>query len=121
MEHKRRYYWGLAAEVFSIMLLSLKGYRIINWRYKCYCGEIDIVAKRFKSLRFIEVKARKDIISAAESISYHQRSRIEKTARHFLMKNQNMKIENIQFDAILVIPWRIPKHINDSWRPDSAW
>ena len=116
MNHKTRYYWGLLAEVLGILLLLSKGYRIIKWRYKSKVGEIDIIAKRFKSLRFIEVKARQDIMIAGESISPWQRKRIEKAAEYFLMKNQHLMVENIQFDAILVLPWRIPKHINDAWR-----
>lgn len=117
MDHKTRYYWGLLAEVLSMLLLMCKGFRILKWRYKSKVGEIDIVAKRFKSLRFIEVKARQDLVTAAESIPPWQRQRIEKTAEYFLMRNQHLDIENIQFDAMLVTPWRIPKHIKDAWRP----
>ena len=55
---KKTYQFGLFAEKIAILLLRLKGYQILKWRYKSYYGEIDIVAKKSRVIIFVEVKAR---------------------------------------------------------------
>ena len=76
---------GHEGEEEACRFITDLGYKIIkrNFNYG-KVGEIDIVAKRFKSLRFIEVKARQDYVTAAESIAPWQRKRIERTAEYFL-------------------------------------
>ena len=49
---------GLRAEMLAAMLLRLKGYRILAQRLKTPAGEIDMVARRGRSLAIVEVKAR---------------------------------------------------------------
>ena len=49
---------GLSAESRAAMFLVAKGYRIVARRWKTPFGEIDIVARRRRTLVFVEVKAR---------------------------------------------------------------
>ncbi|HEV2037873.1 MAG TPA: YraN family protein [Candidatus Eremiobacteraceae bacterium] len=45
-DRKQAHGLGLLAERFAIVLLRLKGYRILACRYQVRNGEIDIVARR---------------------------------------------------------------------------
>jgi putative endonuclease len=60
---------------------------------------------------FAEVKARASLDEAAESINERQRRRIAAAAEVWLAANPNEMIRDIRFDAILVAPGKIPRHI----------
>lgn len=113
---KRAWVRGARAEILCRWWLRLKGYRILarDWRVKV--GEIDLVARRGHVLIFVEVKARRDFATAAESISRHQRQRITRAARAFLASRPELGSLDIRFDAMLVSPLRPPRHITDAWR-----
>ena len=49
---------GDAGEDFAAKLLMLKGYRILERKYRCKVGEIDIIAEKSDKLFFVEVKTR---------------------------------------------------------------
>ncbi|HEV7822172.1 MAG TPA: YraN family protein, partial [Burkholderiales bacterium] len=49
---------GISAEARACAYLILKGYRIPAKRYRTPHGEIDVIARRGKTLIFAEVKAR---------------------------------------------------------------
>lgn len=67
---------GLSAESRAAMLLIAKGYRIAARRWKTPFGEIDIVARRGRTLVFVEVKARETSGDAAESLTARGKQRI---------------------------------------------
>jgi len=69
------------------------------------------VARRRRLLVFVEVKAREDIEEAAWSVSNHQRARIAAAAEAWLARYPDDRIRDIRFDAMLVAPGRIPRHI----------
>ncbi|MDG1020506.1 MAG: YraN family protein [Emcibacteraceae bacterium] len=112
---------GHLGEYFAILFLMVKGYSILEIRYKTKVGEIDIIAKKKNVTIFCEVKARADFESAVYSITDKQKLRIRKAAEQYMshLKNtyQNNKIENEIFrcDMILIVPWRLPKYIENTW------
>ncbi len=63
------------------MLLIAKAYRILARRWKTPFGEIDIVARRRRTLVFVEVKARATLDEAVEAVTerskqpHHRRRR----------------------------------------------
>ena len=81
-------------------------------------GEIDIVARRGGVLAFVEVKARKDSGAAAESFRPRQAGRIVRAAGAFIQSRPALAALDQRFDVILVVPWRLPVHLVDAWRPD---
>ena len=116
----QRYKTGLAAEQLSCWLLRLKGYRILERRMKCPVGEIDILAKRGRTVVAIEVKSRKDLALAREAISPRQWQRVARALDWWRMSHQeNSRLQDydFRFDAVLVSPGRWPCHILDAWRP----
>ena len=107
---------GRTAEGLAVLLLRLKGWRILARRYRTPVGEIDIVARRGRMLAFVEVKARDGATAAAEAAARRQRGRIERAARWFLAHRPDGGWSELRFDVVLVAPWRPPLHIAGAWR-----
>jgi putative endonuclease len=102
---------GISAESRSAAYMVAKGFRIIARRWRSPVGEIDIVARRRSLLVFVEVKARNNLDEAAESITLRQRGRIAAAAEAWLATYPDPSITDIRFDAILVAPGKMPRHI----------
>jgi putative endonuclease len=102
---------GISAESRAAAFLIAKGFRILARRWRSPLGEIDIVARRRHLLVFAEVKARASLAEAAESVDERQRRRIAAAAEIWLAANPDKAIFDVRFDAILVAPGKIPRHI----------
>jgi putative endonuclease len=102
---------GISAESRAAALLITKGFRILARRWRSPVGEIDIIARRRHLLLFVEVKARETLDDAAWSVTERQRFRIVAAAEAWLARNADDRIRDIRFDAMLVAPGRIPRHI----------
>jgi len=101
-KNKQTYYFGILAEKITIFFLRIKGYEIIAWRYKTYCGEIDIIAKKSNIIIFIEVKARRSKTSLEEILKPKQVERIKKAAELFIGRNYSFQQCLLRFDLIEV-------------------
>lgn len=115
---------GRVAETLAVLLLRLKGYRILARRLRLPAGEIDIVAARGRTVAFVEVKARSDLAIAVESVSPRQRRRLQGAAAQFIARAPRHAGADLRFDLMLVAPRRFgvawPRHLVDAWRADSA-
>jgi len=109
---------GISAESRAAAYLIAKGYRILARRWRSPVGEIDIIACRGKLLIFVEVKARDTIQDAAWSVTDRQRSRIAAAAEAWLARAGNHPFHDMRFDAVLVAPGRIPRHIPAAFDSD---
>ena len=96
---KTTYKKGIFAEYYACAFLMLKGYRILKLRYKTKVGEIDIVAKRWNTIAFIEVKFRNNLDDAIEAVTVKSQSRIRRCSEHYLLVN-NHESHMIRFDVI---------------------
>lgn len=103
--------WGLSAESRAAAYLIAKGYRIVARRWRSPVGEVDIVARRRQVLVFVEVKARAQLDSAAESVTERQQRRIAAAAAAWLSQHPDDGTCDIRFDAVLIAPGRLPRHI----------
>jgi len=110
-ERQAAFQVGISAESRAAVLLIAKGFRILARRWRSPLGEIDIVARRRQLLVFAEVKARASLDEAAESVNERQRRRIAAAADVWLATNPDATIRDIRFDAILVAPGKMPRHI----------
>jgi len=118
-DRRRAFRRGHWAERLCAAHLRLRGYRVIARRLRTPAGEIDLVARRAGTLAVIEVKARADESAAAEAITARQRARILDATRWFLAGRRDLAALSVRFDAMLVTPWRWPRHVADAWRPDA--
>jgi putative endonuclease len=106
---------GLSAESRAAALLIAKGYRIAARRWKSPLGEVDIVARRRRTLVFVEVKARARLDDAAFAVTERQRRRIIAGAQAWLARHPDDVQWAIRFDAILVAPRSLPRHIANAF------
>jgi putative endonuclease len=109
---------GLSAESRAAAYLIAKGYRISARRFRSPVGEVDIVARRGRVLVFVEVKARSTLDAAAESLQVRQQRRIAAAASFWLSLNPHDMDSEIRFDAVLVAPGKIPRHIQAAFEAE---
>lgn len=102
---------GLSAESRACAYLIAKGYRIAARRFKTPVGEIDIVARRGRTLVFVEVKARAALDAAAEAVTPRTRRRIVAAAQAWLTAHPDDVMRDMRFDVVLVAPGRLPRHL----------
>jgi putative endonuclease len=114
-ERQAAFRTGISAESRAAALLVAKGFRILARRWKSPVGEIDIVARRRSLLVFVEVKARNNLDDAAESVTPRQRHRIAAAAEAWLATYPDESLRDIRFDAVLVAPGKLPRHITGAF------
>jgi putative endonuclease len=110
MPHKKTYQFGILAEKITIFFLRLKGYKILAWRYKTYFGEIDIIAKKAKTIIAVEVKARRGKINIEEVLRPRQIKRTKAAIEFFVAKNSRFHNHNLRFDFVEVGRFFTIKH-----------
>lgn len=110
---------GRRGEAWAVMLLMLKGYRILGWRVRTHAGEIDLVARApGGAVCFVEVKARPEGLAAAEAVGPRQKLRIARAAMLYLATRPGLAKKGVRFDVVTVVPGCLPRHWRDAWRPD---
>jgi putative endonuclease len=102
--------FGRRSETLAAWYLRLKGYRIVARRYKCPVGEIDLVAERFGTTVFIEVKARSRHATEAETWGAVNRRRLVRAAEHYVARHPRLVDRPQRFDVIFLAPLRWPRH-----------
>jgi putative endonuclease len=102
---------GISAEAQAAALLMAKGYRILAKRFRTPHGEIDIVARRRNLVAFVEVKARNSLDEAAYAVTPRQQARIIAAAQIWLMAHPEHAEYDLRFDAMLIAPRRLPRHV----------
>lgn len=108
---------GRTAETVAALLLGLKGYRILERRFRGARGEVDLIARRGGLLVFVEVKRRATLDEAALSVTARQRKRIAAAADEYLARHPTLGAASVRFDAVLVAAGHLPRHVRDAWRP----
>ena len=106
---------GRLAELAAVLLLTLKGYRVLARRVRTPVGEIDLIARRGRVLAFVEVKARDAERAAAEAVTLGQRRRIARAAAWWLARRSAFGDHVLRFDAVLVAPRRLPRHVTGAF------
>jgi putative endonuclease len=102
---------GISAEGRAAAFLMAKGYRILAKRFRTPYGEIDIIARKRNLLAFVEVKARASLDDAAYAVTPRQQRRIIDAAQAWLMTHPEHAEFELRFDAILVAPRSLPRHL----------
>ena len=107
---------GRRGEGFACAWLMLQGWRIVERRVKTPRGEIDLVARRGRTVAFVEVKWRATVAERDRSLDAWRLRRVaaavEAVAHRYLRDGDNPRI-----DALLLAPGRWPRHIVNAWQP----
>lgn len=98
------YQTGKDGESRAVAYLRLRGYGILEQRYKTAVGEIDIIAKKGRTLIFVEVKSHKTEASSLESVTEKQQRRIVKAAQWYLSSHPQFSEFDQRFDVMAVAP-----------------
>lgn len=104
---------GHRGEWIASLALMVKGYRILERRYRTKSGEIDIIARRGDVVAFVEVKVRATLLQAMDAISHSNERRIEASADLWLMRQVEHPGLSLRFDMVAVLPWRWPVHVEN--------
>jgi putative endonuclease len=109
---------GRLAETEACTFLKNKGYKLLACRYKTPYGEIDLLMVKDKTIIAVEVKYRRTLKTAAESISSRQKERIQNALSCFLEQHSELAIEYpfIQFDVVLLCISKAIVHISNAWQ-----
>ena len=106
---------GRKAEAIAALWLQLRGWRILARRARVPGGEVDIVARRGRTIAFVEVKARSSDDQAALALDAYRLRRVavaaERLAPRFMRAGDDLRI-----DAIFIVPRRLPRHLTDVWQ-----
>ena len=114
-QRRRALHLGVWAEWLAAFSMLCKGYQLLAYRYAGHGGEIDLVMRRKNVIAFIEVKYRADHDLALMAIDAGKQNRFSKAVQLWLMRNGWAQSHVLRGDAVLVVPWRWPRHIEDAF------
>ncbi len=109
------YAYGLRAETVATLWLRMQFYSILARNYRAHGGEIDIVARRGRTIIFVEVKARGDLDNAAIAITPQKQQRFSRAVGRWLAANPWATNCTLRADAIFVAPGKTPRRIENAF------
>jgi len=94
--------FGSAVETSARQYLTTAGLELISTNFTCRMGEIDLIMLDSSILVFIEVRFRADAKfgGAKRSVTQVKQQRLIKTAKLFLLRNQQFREYCCRFDVI---------------------
>jgi len=101
---------GRRGEALAAWYLRLKGWRIVARRVKTPRGEVDLIARRGRTVAFVEVKWRRTEAELALALDHYRLRRVL-AAAEALAPRYAANGEDLRIDAILLAPGRWPRHI----------
>jgi putative endonuclease len=106
---------GRGAETLAAWWLRLHGWRILARRARVPGGEVDLVARRGRTLAFVEVKARATAHAADIALDPYRLRRVV-TAAERLAPRYMRDGDGVRIDVIYIVPRRLPRHLPNVWQ-----
>ena len=107
---------GRRGEGFAAFWMRLHGWRVIARRVKTSRGEIDLVARRGRTVAFIEVKWRATGQGLDTAIDAYRLRRVAAAAEAVAHCHAGPR-DTLRIDVLLLAPGRWPRHIVNAWQP----
>lgn len=107
---------GRKGEGLAALWLRLTGWRILARRVKTPRGEVDLIARRGRTVAFIEVKWRARAEDLGLAIDAHRLRRVA-AAAEALAPRYTRSGDDQRIDVILVAPGKWPRRIANAWQP----
>ena len=114
MNRRRAELGGRRAERLAAWWLRLKGWRILAVRARTPVGEVDLVARRGRTVAFVEVKARASDDAAGLALDDWRLRRVARAAEALAARYARPG-DDIRIDAVFIVPGRLPRHLANVW------
>ena len=88
----------------------LKGYQVLGFRLKARGVEIDILARRGRTLVVVEVKRRATIEAALAAVTPQQLERLRGAGGALLRQRPGLSGLVMRIDTVALAPGRFPRH-----------
>lgn len=107
---------GRRGETLAAWYLRLTGWRILARRQKIGLGEVDLIARRGRTVAFIEVKWRATAEALDLAIDARRLARVARAAEALAPRfARDGDVQRI--DVLLLAPRRWPRHMRNVWQP----
>lgn len=106
---------GRLAEHLAAAAYFLRGYQILERRFRAPGGEIDLIARKGRLLAFVEVKLRASADDAVLAVTPASRRRFEAAAASFLARRPQLAGFMVRYDIAAVTGWSV-RLLRDAWR-----
>lgn len=106
---------GRRAESLAAWWLRLKGWTVLARRVRTPVGEVDLVARRGRTVSFVEVKARGTDLEAAHALDDWRLRRVAAAAEALVPRFAKAG-DDVRIDAIVIVPRRLPRHLINVWQ-----
>ncbi|OGG73059.1 MAG: hypothetical protein A3D64_00400 [Candidatus Wildermuthbacteria bacterium RIFCSPHIGHO2_02_FULL_49_9] len=96
---------GKIGEDLACKFLERKGFRVKLRNYRKIFGEIDIVAEKQGTLRFVEVKTvsgDSTLFKPEDAVHYRKRERLKRAIKGYLRENNVSDETEWQFDIVAI-------------------
>ena len=107
---------GRKAERRAAWWLRLHGWRILGERLRVPVGEVDLVARRGRTVAFIEVKWRDRAADLDLAIDQYRLRRVAAAAELLAPRVAGPR-DDVRIDVMLLAPRRLPRHLVHVWQP----
>jgi putative endonuclease len=105
---------GRRAETLAAWWLRLQGWRILARRARVPGGEVDLIARRGRTLAFVEVKQRGSEEAAAWALDEYRLRRVAVAAER-LAPRYAREGDTIRIDTLFLVPGRLPRRLVNVW------
>ena len=107
---------GRRAEIIAALYLRLKGYRILARQIRNHYGEIDILARKGKTLIAVEVKFRPTLDAGLQAVGRVQQERISRALNAIAAKEKAYHQLDQRRDVVVVQNFiSRPIHVKNAW------
>jgi putative endonuclease len=108
---------GARAEALAADALRLRGYQVLEQRFRYARSDVDLVARRGAVIVFVEVKSRADdrYGAAAEAVTARKQANVVRAASVWLTRHAR-PWDAVRFDVITVCNGKL-EWLEDAFRP----
>jgi putative endonuclease len=115
MKRQRAERGGRRAETLAAWGRRLTGWTILGRRVRPPVGEVDLVARRGRTVAFVEVKARATEKEAGFALDDYRIRRVA-AAAEALAHRYAKAGDDVRIDALFIVPRRFPRHLTNVWQ-----
>lgn len=107
---------GRRGENLAAWYLWLCGWRILARRQRVGAGEVDLVARKGRTVAFVEVKWRASRAALDQAIDARRLRRVARAAEALAARFAGPG-DDVRIDVILIAPGTWPRRIANAWQP----